>query len=353
MKGPGAGLSLETYADIGRIGPEWDALFAAAAGLQCSRAWFGANAAAALPAGAQACYVAIRDRDGPAMLVPMVAGPGRDWASLTTPYTCLFQPLLRPAAPAGLVRAAAASFGREARRRGITRLEALDLDWPGLPAFRSGLADAGLVTRTFEHFGNWHTEVGGGWAEYLQRRPGKLRETIRRRTLAAARTPGIRLEVVHDPAELGRALAAYEDVYARSWKEPEPYPGFNAALVQALAGTGALRFGLMWSGEEPIAAQYWTVTGGVATVLKLAHDDRFKPLSPGTVLTAHVIRTLIERDGIRALDFGRGDDPYKQGWTGQRRARIGLLAVNPFNLEGILLLSRHELGRIYRRWRDC
>ena len=47
---------------------------------------------------------------------------------------------------------------------------------------------------------------------------------------------------------LGRALEAYEAIYARSWKEPEPFPAFNATVLPLLAGAGVLRMGVMWLG---------------------------------------------------------------------------------------------------------
>jgi hypothetical protein len=265
--------------------------------------------------------------------------------------------LLRPRADPELLAGAAAAFGRYCRRWPVTRLEALDPNWPGLPLLRAGLARAGLATRTFAHFGNWHVGVPeGAWEAYLQSRPGALRETIRRKVRAAERADGVRIEVARSGPGLAAALAAYEAVYARSWKEPEPFPRFNGTLVRALAGTGALRIGVMWVEGRPIAAQYWTVAGRAATVLKLAHDEEFKALSPGTVLTASVIRELIERDGVTDLDFGRGDDPYKRAWTGQRRLRIGVLGLNPWKAAGLRDLARHDVGRFLRSspifWKD-
>lgn len=350
-------VQLQVQRELNRFGPEWDALFAAGAGSQTGREWFAASVAAALPPGSEPQFLAVTGRDGPLALFPMMTTPDGAWQSLTTPYTCLYQPLLRAGADPRLLAAAAAAFGRYCRHWPVTRLEALDPDWSGLPLLRAGLARAGLATRTFAHFGNWHVGVPqGSWDAYLAARPGALRETIRRKVRAAERATGVRIEVARSGPALAAALAAYEAVYARSWKEPEPFPRFNGTLVRGLAGTGALRIGVMWAEGRPIAAQYWTVADRAATVLKLAHDEEFKALSPGTVLTASVIRELIERDGVTDLDFGRGDDPYKRAWTGQRRLRIGVLGLNPLKPAGLRNLARHDAGRFVRAtrifWRD-
>ena len=338
------GLILRVEQDVAALGPEWDGLFASGAGLQSSRAWIAATTEAAIPPNSTPHLLALSDRHGPAALLPMLAGPDRQWGSLTTPYTCLFQPLLRatpPVAPETLQE-----IGRYCRQWPVTRIDALDPDEPDLTRLRSALADAGLVTRTFRNFGNWYEKITPGeWETYLRQRPGALRETIRRRTRDVLKG-GDRIQIERQQPGLGRALDAYEQVHSRSWKQPEPFPAFNAALIKGLAQAGILRIGVIWRDETPVAAQYWSVVNGAATVLKLAHDQNLRALSPGTVLTAATIRELIEIDGIRELDFGRGDDPYKRNWVSQRRLRIGLLGMNVRTVTGLRHWAVHDSGKL-------
>src|SRR4051794_35009683 len=337
--------SVETYARVEDLPPDWDPLFEAGPDAQSSRAWFTATAEAALPNGARPVLLGYREAGVPVALLPMQAGPGRRWQSLTTPYPCLFQPLAAPGASPDSIRRSAAAFGLHGRRWPMMVLEAIDPAWPGLRPFRAGLREAGVRTRTFLHFGNWYEELPASWEAYVEARPGQLRATIKRKTRSAERDPALRLEFVRGPAGLEPALDAFEEVYRRSWKQPEPFPAFNRALVRGLGGV--VRFGVMWAGDRPIAAQYWTAHGGRATVLKLAHDDAFSAVSPGTVLTAHVIRQLMQVEGVRGIDFGRGDDGYKPAWARQRRQRIGLLGFSP-GVRGGAGLLRHDLGRIVR-----
>ena len=154
------------------------------------------------------------------------------------------------------------------------------------------------------------------------------------------------MEVVGGGAGLEPAIAAYEAVYGASWKEPEPYPAFNPALIRQAARDGTLRLAVLRVDGRPAAVQVWVVADGCATVLKLAHDEAFKPLSPGTVLTAMMIRSLLDEERVEELDFGRGDDPYKAAWTTQRRQRIGLLAMNPLRPAGLLAAGRSLAGRL-------
>jgi CelD/BcsL family acetyltransferase involved in cellulose biosynthesis len=64
------------------------------------------------------------------------------------------------------------------------------------------------------------------------------------------------------------------------------------------------------------------------------------------VLTALMLRLMLDGEGVREIDFGRGDDPYKQGWASERRQRVGLVLVNPRRIAGLVELARHRLGRL-------
>ncbi len=327
-----------------------------AGGPQTSRAWLEATLNAALPAGAAAKLLLVEGAtpplSGPLALVPLLAMPGGPWQSLTTPYTCLYSLVGDPSLDDAGWRAAGRAAAPLVRRHGPLRLEALDPEARGLAAFLRGLRAGGLVTLPYAQFGNWHESVAGlDWQAYLASRPGALRETVRRRLRAAERDNSVRMQVALEPADVPAALAAYETVYARSWKTPEPFPRFNAALLPRLAAAGWLRLGVLWQGGEPVAAQYWTVSGGIATVLKLAHDEQHKALSPGTVLTALMIRRLLDEEGIRELDFGRGDDGYKAGWAAQRRQRLGVVLADPLRPAGLLAALRHGMGRVRQRLR--
>jgi Acetyltransferase (GNAT) domain len=339
---------VQSFADVASLPADARAMLDAAErqNFQLGAAWFGAVAAAALPPGTQPLFLLCREGARALALLPLLRRPDRRLAGLTTLYTCLFRPLAAADASAEDLRRAGRAFGRHCRRFGPLRLDALDPDWPGMPPLLSGLRQSGLAVLRFSHFGNWHVPVADlGWSGYLAGRPGDLRQTIKRRLARAARDPAVRFEMVTGGAGLEAGIAAYEAVYASSWKPQEPYPAFTGHLLRAAAGAGVLRLPLLWRAGVPVAAQYWTVTGGTATLLKLAHDEAARSLSPGTVLTALTIRHLLEQEGVTELDFGRGDDEYKSGWTGQLRMRGGVLLCPWWQPSGLLQLGRHFAGQ--------
>lgn len=318
--------------------------------LCASRLWYDTTLRHALPAGSQAWLALV----GPVgtMAVPLLEQDGR-LTSLATPYTLSWRPLVALWAGPEAVEAAAAELGEHLRARPPALLKAIEAENPVLAPLGAGLWRAGLVVQRYDHFGNWHEPLPAGitWEDYAAAREQPLRNTLRRKR--AAWEAQTRFELIQAPGEaLDAGIAAYEAVRARSWKPEEPAPDFDAALMRAAAAEGILRLGVLRARADgrPIAAQYWIVSGGRATVLKLAHDEAARSLSPGTALTARMVAALIE-EGVAGIDFGRGDDAYKRLWARERRQRIGLLVADPRNAAGMLALARHAAGRGRQRLR--
>jgi hypothetical protein len=324
-----------------RCVPDLDALpaslFAAADDFFATPAWWRTVLGAGMPEGAHPRFLLC----GNEALVPLLQ-QGRALQSLTNPYSCLWRPLLAP----GLDPSAAGhALGTFCRDWPTVKLEAL-ADEPALDPLLAGARRAGMLAARYAHFGNWHEPIAGrSFDQYLSARPGALRETFRRKLRRSKAT----LEIVSTPDALAAGIATYEEIYARSWKIPEPFPRFNAEMMRQAAAIGALRLGFLHANGRAIAAQIWIVFAGRATVLKLAHDEADKDLSPGTLLTALMLRDLIDREHVAEIDFGRGDDPYKQLWATHRRQRIGVVLANPRRPAGLVTLARQWAGTARRR----
>ena len=181
---------------------------------------------------------------------------------------------------------------------------------------------------------------GRSYAEYLASRPGPLRTTLKRKASKVT----VSIETGFDPA----SWAAYEAIYAQSWKPHEGSPAFLRRFAEAEGKAGRLRLGLARADGEPVAVQFWTVEGGTAFIHKLAHTEASKPLSPGTTLSAALFEQVIDRDRVTLVDFGTGDDPYKRDWMDALRPRYRIEAFRPAwpgNWPGIARNALRALAR--------
>jgi hypothetical protein len=226
---------------------------------------------------------------------------------------------------------------------------------PRQPAYRAlvrALRRAGLLVECVFNTGTWYEDTAGlDFAGYLAGRPGQLRNTYQRKRRAVMAGGRLRKAFFADPTGIDEAIRDYETVYAASWKPSEGFPSFIPALIRLAAELGALRMGVYHVDDVPAAAQFWIVWDGRAVIYKLAHDERFAELSLGTLLTMEMIERALTDDRPTEINFGRGDDPYKQLWLPKRRERWGIAAANPRTLRGMGLGLRREAAKLYHRLR--
>src|SRR5687767_13722369 len=144
-------------------------------------------------------------------------------------------------------------------------------------------------------------------------------------------------------------MDAYEKVFAKSWKKPEPYGSFVRQWALICARNNWLRLGVAWLGDLPIAAQFWFTMHGRASIFKLAYDEEYSQLSAGTVLSAHMFSHALDVDRVLEIDYLTGDDAYKQSWMTQRRQRSGILACNTMTLCGLHTVAQDLAVGITKR----
>ncbi len=197
-----------TYDSFDTLPPGALALFDA--GVFSSAAWYRTVILHALPPGATPCLTVVQEGDRPVAMLPLMRDAAGRLQGLTTPYTCLHQPILPGSLGPAALEEAARQAGMICRRQATVRIDAAPEEWPGLPAMLAGLRRAGLRVLRFENFGNWHEPVAGQpWATYLAARPGPLRETIRRKLKRCEREA--RLELFRAGPDLERGIAAFEE----------------------------------------------------------------------------------------------------------------------------------------------
>lgn len=291
-------------------------------------------------------YVLRHDGAAVAVLPLRVDGKGRhqNIHSLSNFYTALYEPALavtlKPRDLLPLLTTLKADF----RRVASLWLAPMDPESHAYHTLIAACQLGGWMPFEFFGFGNWYLRVRGGWDDYLKSRSGSVRSTIKRMSKKLADANGS-LQMVSRAEDVPMALKAYEEVYAASWKQPEPHPRFVPGLLQTCASNGWLRMGLVWLDGRAIAAQIWIVAHGRAEIYKVAYDEAYKAYSPGTLLTAMLIEHVLEQDHVLEVDYLIGDDAYKKTWMSDRRERWGIVAYTPSNLRGFMGLMHELLAR--------
>ncbi len=210
--------------------------------------------------------------------------------------------------------------------------------------FREGFKRLGLFVSSYVSSVNWYEDNIRGVNDYWEKRPNKLKNTIRRKKAKLDKMGGYEL-VVHKATDLVQALADFHRVYYYSWKTNEPFPAFIDEIARIANENKELRLGIIYHNNKPIAAQMWFVNDKTAYIFKLAHRPEVEKLSVGSILTAAMVDYVIEKDKVTKIDFLTGNDNYKKDWMSKSRPLYTLTAYNTHSLVGGLGAIKSFLDR--------
>ena len=139
---------------------------------------------------------------------------------------------------------------------------------------------------------------------------------------------------------------------------PLPLPG-GAVGMQAAPATMTSTakatddaVGVARKDGRPVAVQLWLVENGEAVIHKLAYAEDAKAMSPGTILGVEMFRRALDRDRVRRIDYGTGDDGYKKDWMAERHQLWQVSAYNVRTLGGLAGAARASLSALVRRVRS-
>ena len=143
--------------------------------------------------------------------------------SLSNYYTALYAPLIETGVEVRDIVPLISAVRDAHAPLGSLRFAPMDPESTSFRTLLGALQASGLVPFKFFCFGNWYQQVSDDWSTYLRNREGAVRSTIKRMAKKFTAEGGT-LELIQGGTNLDRGVAAYERVYASSWKKPEPYP---------------------------------------------------------------------------------------------------------------------------------
>ncbi len=201
------------------------------------------------------------------------------------------------------------------------QLDPVAEDDPNMDSLQQAFSSIGYSWQRHFRFYNWiHRTAEQSYADYLAARPTRVRNTIARKSRKLEREHGYHVRLFNSD-NVQQGLTDYHTVYNASWKAKELFTGFVEGLAEAFAKRDWLRLAVLYIENRPVAAQFWFVAHGKASIFKLAYDDAWRRYSPGTILTAHLMEHVIDVDRVSEIDFLTGNDAYKQEWMSERRQR--------------------------------
>ncbi len=299
-----------------------------------SRPWFENLAAHSLKDGESILLACVIEQDEVLAILPLIRTPDDALKALSNLYSSLYGLLIKNDQQQAILDCLA---------KGISELSFFSLslgpiasDDKVMGQFQKALEDNNItVERSFRFF-NWiHRFQGQTYDAYMSERPTIMRKMIERKSRKIEREHGLMIRMYQD-GDLQQVLADYNAIYSSSWKVQEPVENFIDHLANKMAQAGWLRLAVLYIGGQPVAAQFWFVVHGKASIFRLAYDEVWKAYSPGSILTAYLVKHVMDVDQVESMDFLTGNEKYKQDWMSERRERVALICKKSQRTDSLL-----------------
>jgi len=217
---------------------------------------------------------------------------------------------------------AIAAFARHLAGDGTwDRLALRDIRDDRLPHLLEELAHAEADLEIDVHEGNVCPllELPETWEQYLKDSLTPASRKSIKKALRHADQRGCRLTTLRNEA-MDTSFAALTQLARMASKLAPDDLDRALHLLRACAEVGSAEISVLWIDDAPAAAQGSFVDERSRTLAHYlaAYDERFAAVSPGRTLDALAIRDAIER-GCQAVDFLRGDEPYKHQFGARPR----------------------------------
>ena len=202
----------------------------------------------------------------------------------------------------------------------------------------------------------WRLELSEHWDDYLARLSKSHRKQLRRTERRVLEPGHCRLHVVRQPTDLRRGIDLLIDFQRRRrHRQHMPTPFNDPRYVAFLHDAGArlLQTGSLWMhwielAGRPAAVELYLIGGRVLYAYQGGIEPELLEESPGRLSHLLTIRRAME-EGFSAIDFLRGDEPYKQHWRASARPNIALRIVPP-NVTARMRHGAWWAGESVKQW---
>ncbi len=180
----------------------------------------------------------------------------------------------------------------------------------------------------------WRLTLPDSWEEFLMMVSKGHRKKLRRADRDLFETGRAVVRCAETTTQLNAMWDVFVELHQkrrRMLNEPGCFASpqfveFHRETTHALLAAGQLQFLALELDGRTVAVEYQMNAQGITYVYQAGIDTENLGDEPGHLITAATIKRAIEQ-GDRAVDFLRGDEPYKPHFRAEPRAMLALRVV--------------------------
>jgi CelD/BcsL family acetyltransferase involved in cellulose biosynthesis len=188
------------------------------------------------------------------------------------------------------------------------------------------------------------------WDAYLKTLSSKMRSSLTRKVKKADRR--CRVIVCQTEEQLPAFLNKLYTLHGERWHSRGEEGAFSLRrrniffelVAKRFLRQGWLRFWMLELEGKEAAIEFGFTFRGVHSVLQCGFDPQLAADSPGIVLRAILLKTLIQ-EGVRYYDFLGGNEAYKYKWGASDMRFVNITATRLVSLGSLWLMAK----KLYRK----
>ncbi len=205
-----------------------------------------------------------------------------------------------------------------------------------------------------------YIQINGDWATYYAGRSAKFRKVMRNKLNRAKRDGNIAVERISDSITIKRVLGEIFAISARSWKarqgrsipDDPRVERFYRRLTDVMGEKEMVEVWLLRHNSQAIAFEYHIRHGGIAYPIRADFDERYRELSPGSVLEYHIVKELFEDSTIHGYNSCGDTYEYLMKWATEVVEHSAFQIFNSRIFSRNLFLMESKVVPVARRARN-
>jgi CelD/BcsL family acetyltransferase involved in cellulose biosynthesis len=166
--------------------------------------------------------------------------------------------------------------------------------------------------------------ISGSWEDFLRQRSTSFRKQLRSKCNQFNRDQGMSIRAIKlTPKDVAAALEAMCAISAASWKHDagtdlaacREAQTFVEGLCLRLAEQGNVMVWFAYKDDTPVAYELHLRQGQVTYPLRADFDERYRSVSPGSVLEQTILQHLFDSGDVRTYYSCGGTYRYLMRWT--------------------------------------
>lgn len=197
----------------------------------------------------------------------------------------------------------------------------------------------------------------GDWDDFLSQRSARFRKSIRYNLNKAKRDSSLQIKQFSEPDDIRKILPFVYEISRNSWKAekkqsisdiPE-YKHFFRYFIDEVADIGWINLWMLKSNDRYIAYEYHLKYDGIVYPIGADFDNRYRKLSPGSILEYNIIKALFKDNGVRKYYTCAQNYKYLQNWTDIMEPHVDIEVFNSGILSIFLYFVEYRFLPYLRR----